>query len=278
MLTILVPTDYSPEAKNALRYAVEFAAQTGSELVLYHAIPEVMPISEIPYENYYSDELDEENLLIESFKNQAELENFPSIRSPRAVVNFSNRVDDGICAAADEVKADLIILGTHGASGWKKYLLGSNASNLIARAKQPVIAIPSNYRFSPIYHIVYASDLKNLDAELNILVPFSKVFQSVLEIFYFDYAGAESEKMMLDAEKYIEAHQYRNIRLSIKKGILEKSLDEQLAQALNPGNTQILAMFRSNHGWFDNLLTSSISEKMVMKCSIPVMVLKKEEV
>lgn len=277
MLTILVPTDYSPEAKNALRYAVEFANQTGSELVLYHAIPEVMPIAEIPYENYYSDELDEENLLIESFLNQSQQENFPVIRSPKTIVNFANRVDDGICAAAEEVKADLIIMGTHGASGWKKYLLGSNASNLIARSNLPVIAVPFNYKFNPIYHIVYASDLKNLNAELSILVPFSRVFQSVLEIFYFDYASAESEKLMLDAEKYIETHQYKNIRLSIKKGKLDLSLDEQINKELNSGNTQILAMFRSHHGWVDNLLTGSISEKMVMNCQIPVMVFKKDE-
>jgi nucleotide-binding universal stress UspA family protein len=275
MLNILVPNDYSPEAKNALRYAVEFAAQTNSQIFLYHAIPEVMPLHEVPYENYYADELEEEQLLLDSYKNMADEENWPKIKIPKTLVNFSNRVTDGIIAAVEEFKADLVIMGTHGASGWRKYILGTNTSNLIAESNFPILVIPAQYKFTPIYHIVYSSDLRNLEIELNLMVPFSKIFQAVLDIFYFDYAGAESEKSMLDAEQYIRSLNYQNIKLTVKKGNLELSIDEQLNNQIDTSNTQIITLFRNIHSWMDELLLSSNSRKMAMNSQIPVLIFKK---
>lgn len=275
MLNILVPNDYSPEAKNALRYAVEFAAQTNSQIILYHAIPEVMPINEVPYENYYADEVDEENLLMESFLNMAKEENWPSIKTPKTLVNFSNRVSDGIQAAFEEFKADIVIMGTHGASGWRKYILGTNTSSLIAEANFPVLAIPANYSFKPIYHIVYSSDLMNLSSELDFMVPFAKIFHAVLDIFYFDYAGTESEKLMLDAEQYIRGSNYQNVKLTVKKGNLELSIDEQLRKNLDESNTQIVTLFKNKHNWMDDLLLGSNSRKMAMQSPIPILIFKK---
>jgi nucleotide-binding universal stress UspA family protein len=277
MLNILVPNDYSPEAKNALRYAVEFAAQTNSQILLFHAIPEVMPLNEIPYENYYADELDEENLLMESFQNMAKEENWPAIKTPKTLVNFSNRVSDGIQAAFEEFKADIVIMGTHGASGWRKYVLGTNTSSLIAEANFPVLAIPANYGFKPIYHIVYSSDLMNLSSELDFMVPFAKIFHAVLDIFYFDYAGTESEKLMLDAEQYIRSLNYQNVKLSVKKGNLELSIDEQLRKNIDETNTQIVTLFKNKHNWMDDLLLGSNSRKMAMQSPIPILIFKKAE-
>jgi nucleotide-binding universal stress UspA family protein len=277
MLNILVPNDYSPEAKNALRYAVEFAAQTNSQILLFHAIPEVMPINEIPYENYYADELDEENLLMESFQNMAKEENWPAIKTPKTLVNFSNRVSDGIQAAFEEFKADIVIMGTHGASGWRKYVLGTNTSSLIAEANFPVLAIPANYGFKPIYHIVYSSDLMNLSSELDFMVPFAKIFHAVLDIFYFDYAGTESEKLMLEAEQYIRSLNYQNVKLSVKKGNLELSIDEQLRKNIDETNTQIVTLFKNKHNWMDDLLLGSNSRKMAMQSPIPILIFKKAE-
>ncbi len=275
MLNILVPNDYSPEAKNALRYAVEFAAQTNSQIILFHAIPEVMPINEIPYENYYADEVDEENLLMESFLNMAKEENWPSIKTPKTLVNFSNRVSDGIQAAFEEFKADIVIMGTHGASGWRKYILGTNTSSLIAEANFPVLAIPANYKFKPIYHIVYSSDLINLSSELDFMVPFAKIFHAVLDIFYFDYAGTESEKLMLDAEQHIRSLNYQNVKLTVKKGNLELSIDEQLRKNIDESNTQIVTLFKNKHNWMDDLLLGSNSRKMAMQSPIPILIFKK---
>lgn len=275
MLNILVPNDYSPEAKNALKYAVEFAKQTNSQLILYHAIPEVIPINEIPLDHFYTDEQEEKLLLIESFQNFCLAENIVYTKKPIAFVNYCEHVADGIIEAVQQTNADMVIMGTHGASGWTRYFWGSNTSQLVTKCTFPVLVVPYPFLFQPIYHIVYASDLQQIEEELDMMVPFSKIFHAVLDVFYFDYASAESEMMMMEAEQYIRKHTYQNIRMSIKKGKPDLPIDEQLQQNIDTGNTQIVALFKGEHSWLDYIMAGSNVQKIVMSSTIPVLVMNK---
>ncbi len=276
MLSILVPTDYSPEAKNALHYAYQFAIYTNSSLVLYHAIPAIIPVSEMPFENYYLDEPEELQMLLDSYENTIrEIGQDPAKVKVSVKVDSQNEINFGIEQAFKSNNCDLVIMGTHGASGFRKVFWGSNTAKLISHADFPVMAIPGNYKFEPIYHLIYASDLKTLEEELEILVPFANVFHAVLEIFYFDYAGPESEKLMLDAEKYLRSHPYKNLTLNIKKGNSQLNLAENLKRQINYGNTQLLIMYRGSHTWLENLLIGSNSQKMVLDSGLPVLIMHK---
>jgi nucleotide-binding universal stress UspA family protein len=135
--------------------------------------------------------------------------------------------------------------------------------------------IPYPFVYQPIYHIVYASDLQQIEEELDIMVPFSKIFHAVLDVFYFDYASAESEMIMMEAEHYIRKHTYQNIRMTIKKGKLELPIDEQLQQNIDTGNTQIVALFKGEHSWLDYIMAGSNVQKLVMSSTIPVLVMNK---
>lgn len=279
MLKILVPTDFSPEAKNACLYAYEFARYTNSSLLLYHAIPLPIAVTDIPFENFYLDEQQEIELLHDSFKRFILEHNLdPSMVEVSATVTSNNNISDGIQTTFKQYDCDLIIMGTHGASGISEIILGSNTAKLISQAKIPIIAIPASYRFEPIYHMVYSSDLKNLAEELSVIIPFSKVFQAVLEIFYFDYVGPESEQLMLEAEKHIKEFAYKNVSLQVKKGKIQLSVAENLKEQINPKNTQMLVMYRAEHSWLDNLLLGSNTRKLVMEPSIPIMILPKNPV
>jgi nucleotide-binding universal stress UspA family protein len=279
MLKILVPTDFSPEAKNACLYAYEFAKYTNSAIILYHAIPLPIAVTDIPFENFYLDEQQEIDLLHESFqKTILDSKLDPLMVNVSAAVSSTNNISEGIKQIFDDHGCDMVIMGTHGASGLSEVILGSNTAKLISQAKIPIIAIPSNYKFEPIYHLVYASDLKNLSDELAVIIPFSKVFQAVLEIFYFDYAGPESEQLMFDTEKYIDELAYKNVSLRVKKGNLQMSVAENIKQQIDPSNTQMLILYRAEHSWLDNLLLGSNTRKLVMEPSIPIMVLPKNPV
>ncbi len=276
MLKILVPTDYSPEAKNASLYAYHFALYTNSTLVLYHAMPSLMTVTDIPYENYYLDEIEEQSLLVSAFKQLISNNDLdPDAVSIEAHVDLQNVISYGIKNACEKYACDLIILGTHGASGFRKIFLGSNTAQLISECRSPIIAVPKAYRFEPIYHLIYASDLENLEEELGILAPFAEVFHAALEIFYFDYAGPESEKLIIDAEKFIFEHAYKNIKLNIKKGSIHLSIAENLKHQINTGNTQMLVMVRAEHSWIEKLMLGSNSQKMVIDPGLPILVLHK---
>ncbi len=278
MIKILVPTDYSPEAKNATLYAFQFAQYTGGTLLLYHAMPNFIPITDIPFENYYLDEKQEQDLLLSSYKKYI-LENHlnPDTVPVAAVVDQQNIIHAGIEDCCKKHQCDIVIMGTHGASGIKKFILGSNTSQCVAHSSMPIIAVPSNYRFEPIYHLVYASDLKNLTEELGILIPFAEVFHAALEILYFDYAGPDSEQLLINAKSTISASTYKNIQLKIKKGLIYLSVAENLKIQIETNNTQLVIMVSGAQNWFDNLLIGSNTQQMVLDTSIPILVLRKGE-
>jgi exonuclease SbcD len=174
-------------------------------------------------------------------------------------------------------KCDMVVMGTHGASGIKKMFLGSNTSQYIANASLPVIAVPATYRFEPIYHLVYASDLHDLTEELGVLTPFAEVFHAALEILYFDYAGPESEQLMIDAKTLLATQPYKNVKLSIKRGTIHLSVAENLKNQIESASTQLLVMVSGEHSWFDNLLIGSNAQQMVLAPEIPLLVLRKGE-
>lgn len=278
MLNLLVPTDYSDDAKNALKYAYHFAKQTGSKIIVHHTMPITVPISDIPFENYYISEEEELNNLKESVDNffkQSDL-NINDVNI-NFHINSSDSISDSISQAYKSTNADLVIMGTHGASGFKKFFIGSNTSRLIASYNVPVLAVPANYTFQPIYHIVYASDLKKLAGELALMVPVASIFEAVLDVYYFDYASPESEKLMLQAEDTIRKNKYKNIKLTVIKGKLEQPISEQVLSNINSSNTQLITLFRGTQSLLQKLLSGSTTQQIVMESKVPVLVVKKSE-
>jgi len=241
-------------------------------------MPLATPVSDIPFEQFYLNEEEEKLLIQESVNNFFALNNInASSLNISYFINAAENATHGIKAAFYNTNADIIIMGTHGASGIKKYIIGSNTANLIAKYNMPVIAIPGNYFFEPIYHIVFASDLKNIEEELTLMIPIAKIFQAVLDVFYFDYATDESEHLMLQAEKLIRTHQYKNIKITVNKGKLDQQLSNQIIANISYSNTQLLAIFGGNQGWLDKLLTGSTTQQIVMTSRIPVLIVKKSD-
>jgi len=139
---ILVPLDGSDSSFSAARYAIMLAKAAKAEIIFVHAI--VNP----PYLGFTSAGL----LIIkyiEEAKRNAELwyMNAGDMASKEGV-NFSadtildvNSPADSIVNYADSKKVDLIVMGTQGRTGVKRFLLGSVASGTVAHAKCPVLVV-----------------------------------------------------------------------------------------------------------------------------------------
>ncbi len=66
-------------------------------------------------------------------------------------------VDEALSLIAD-YKIDIVVMGTHGASGITELILGSNTASVIEKAPVPVLAIPANAVYTGINNVVYAYD------------------------------------------------------------------------------------------------------------------------
>jgi nucleotide-binding universal stress UspA family protein len=153
---ILVPTDFSPIARNALHHAERIASLTGARITLLNVIE--------PSGNAYgtSGMLGLSSILEQ--KQRAEsVRKFQRIT--RASMKRSNvqvsalavmgRIAPVITKVATKVHADLIIMGTHGATGFVESVLGSNTYRIASLAEVPLIGVHKKIGRSGYKHIIY---------------------------------------------------------------------------------------------------------------------------
>lgn len=137
---VLCSTDFSPFSTQALRHALAIARQFGSRLKVVYVIPNLFPGGESIYGGAPW-------LQTPDFRKQAEKDMHDFLAPAReARINHEIEIRDGdpwreIVATAEQMPADLVVLGTHGRSGLDHLFLGSVAEKLIRRLPCPVFTV-----------------------------------------------------------------------------------------------------------------------------------------
>jgi nucleotide-binding universal stress UspA family protein len=140
---ILVPTDMSDFANQAIRYAALLRDRLGSQITLLYADEAYLPVDvlEVPL-GYYL-----EQAPATKAKLQEKLREYAREHIPGASVE-SMIVEDAparaIVNTAKEMKADLIVMGTHGRHGWRRALLGSVTETVLHETERPVLTVTPN--------------------------------------------------------------------------------------------------------------------------------------
>ena len=138
---ILVPVDFSPLSKKALHYATRLAQQFGAELSIFHVVePEVPPA------------FDGFMIAPPIVSNGAgahcsgQLKGLVNLVRKGGVEQVNSTVRTGLAAfeiveAAKEFDVDLIVIATHGYTGWKHFAIGSTAERVVRAAPCPVLVV-----------------------------------------------------------------------------------------------------------------------------------------
>jgi universal stress protein A len=137
---ILVPTDFSPASKKAFSYALRFAQEIGSELTLLHVLEPETPLTlaRRPAAAAFSEEeLADAEKSSWALRNSAQA---AGIVRTRSIVR-SGVATHEIVEAAKDLDVDLIVIATHGFTGWKHFAIGSTAERVARAAPCPVLVV-----------------------------------------------------------------------------------------------------------------------------------------
>lgn len=153
---ILVPTDFSPASLNALDTAIALAKRQHAKLTLLHVVNEslltyghfdTLPIS-TPVISIMKDESAE---LLEKVRRQAQEEHGITIHAETA----HGFVASGVCKMAVKLEVDMIVMGTHGASGFREFFIGTNAYAVVKHAPCPVLTVPPGQQWLSFSKILF---------------------------------------------------------------------------------------------------------------------------
>ncbi|BDS14965.1 universal stress protein [Aureispira anguillae] len=270
MKNILLPTDFSKNAEKALDLALALARKFDAALHIIHTY----------HVTSHAGHLANVSRVIKEDREKEMQEFIESIKANLTTeVEVTGRCRKGypvevIEAEANKVSADLIIMGTLGASNLGKKLMGSTASNLIKNTKFPVLAVPKDTHYSDLNNVVVAIDALTMTVmdTLNPMIDIAQ--QSKLDI---DLVHVSSQQLHTDIDPTIK--EYLN-KLAINHSYTKIQSDDLLNSILDfaheKGNS-ILCLVSRQRNWFENLFHSSISQQIALKSDLPLLVLQEED-
>jgi len=139
---ILVPVDGSPTSDRALQEALKLAKQQNAQLALIHVLEDVWYVDNESYLNYAElqklQRISSEKILAQAEKSVRQAGMNATVKS---LETRGERTANMIIAEAKRCSADLIVIGTHGRSGFNHLLFGSVAEGVVRTAHVPVLLI-----------------------------------------------------------------------------------------------------------------------------------------
>jgi len=135
---IIVPVDFSPASKNAFRHALRFAQDFGSELTVLYVLAPAPSFARSPSGPGFS----ERDLLSAEKNLRALITSAENLGIEQA--GFSVRIgvpSHEIVEFAKDADADLIVIATHGYTGWKHFCIGSTAERVVRAAPCSVLVV-----------------------------------------------------------------------------------------------------------------------------------------
>ena len=140
---ILLPTDFSPAAEHALRWAVHFARQHDATLHLLHVV------AQFDADWFETDDASTPVGRVQAQAQQDAEEGLKRIApdlgrtgvQTQTIIRYGADPAASILSVADEVEADLIVTGTHGREGLAHVILGSVAEKVVREAHAPVLTV-----------------------------------------------------------------------------------------------------------------------------------------
>ena len=130
---VLHPTDLTLVSEKAFVVALSLAKQQGADLIIAYALPPPTPIFEIES----SSRPDAEVALARLAAVATEF----GVSARRVLIDSPAPVSQSIVRCADELHADMIVMGTNGKTGISRWFAGSHAASVIARAHCPIVVV-----------------------------------------------------------------------------------------------------------------------------------------
>ncbi len=274
MKTILFPTDFSFNANRALEYAVEIASHTGAALNLLHIYTPVVSKDNV-YSSLITDEVaDATSEAKEKLKviTDTIASDYPSV-SCKTYIKVGDPVPE-ILNVSLEIEADLIIMGTLGASKISKMIFGSNTASIIEKSACPVLAVPAGCTFRIPERILFAtafsfSDLKGLKK----LALIAEAFKTEIILGHVDISPDEdSDEATTSMENFHkEANALTGYSRISYKVVNDHNVSMGLDKIIDESSIDLLALSTHKRTWFEKIYNPSLTMKISHHTFIPLL-------
>ena len=277
MKKIIIPTDFSETATNAIFYALELLKYDKSEITIVHAYTdEVYENTKAMSRDYFEEYKDIVEVNVNRRLQEVIAEMLKQSPNPRHTYNrissFGSLVDV-IDDFVDKENADLVIMGTKGNTDNTDVMFGSNAIKVIKYVKCPVLAIPVNYHDMHPKNILFPTDymVPFKRRALKLVSSLAKSYVSKVSFLYVSNQKDLSHRQE-DNRTFIEDC-FKDNKVDYMQ-LSETDVTKTINKTIETNSIDLLVMVNHRHSYFEDVLFNSTIEKIGLNIKIPFLVLQ----
>ncbi len=272
MKRILVPTDFSDQAENALKVAVHIAEKNNSEIYIIHSLEMPLHISSAGDSGGMPESIYFIRLAENHFEELLEKPYLEDLEIHEAIGHGEVYSDINEVTMSKDI--DLIVMGSHGISGFKEMFIGSNTEKVVRTSNVPVLVIKNEHEDFDITNFVFATDFSGKCCDsFKEAKKFSEGVGAQMNLLYVNTPGnfittAEANKKMNEFVKELDIENYTlNIYndTSVEKGILNFAKET---------SASLIGMSTHGRKGISHFFNGSISEDLVNHANRPVITFK----
>ncbi len=278
---ILLPSDFSDCAFNAMRYAIQFADKYEGEFTidLLHVIyPEIEPVDFPTLSNSATRQKIEwakENLKNFTATSIAQIEETQKLKYVPDIepsVEIGAQPSNVITRIAERDGYDLIIMGTQGETNSFEKVFGTTASATIRKSNVPTLVIPKDFNMGDTMTLAYATDLTKTDPyhiwEVN---KFFEPFYPITRVVHINDDIEAHEIQMKNLEDFFR-DQVPGLQITFHN-IPAVDVVKGLQDFTTTWDVNLLVLPRKHRNFFEQLLRQSVTKQTVMQPYIPTLII-----
>lgn len=271
---IVMLTDFSPLSKVAMNYAVKMAANLDADFTILN----IVRLEGIPKANLKLRQIEKNIAEISEEEGTKLVKELTAGIKGNYTINYkairARTVAEMVRKYVDKNKTNMVVMGLQGASALKKARLGGTTVSVIDECKVPVMAIPEFARYKNLEHIVYASDLKNVQKELDIIVEFARIFGSTVHMIHVaPVMDKKLEAAKNNVSDIIAKMGYDKLSFEL---ILDDDITTAIDGYIKKTKADLLTTFTHKLSLEEKLFGKSVTRKLAYQGTIPLLAVKRK--
>ncbi len=273
MKKILVPTDFSAQAENALKVAAQLANKYNCELYLLHILE--VPIHTVNAFSTYNDLPETMFFMKLAHKQFEELKTKDYLKDLviHEHVEFYE-IFKGVFHVCKKKHIDLVIMGSNGSSGLKEMLIGSNTEKVVRTSETPVLVVKNEHKTFKTKHFVFASDFNKESIEpFKKAIAFANMFSSTMHLLMVNTPNhfITSSDAQNRIQSFIKDIKMPNHTITIYNDVTIETGIMNFSQSID---ADIIGMSTHGRQGISHFFNGSISEDLVNHAKRPVITFK----
>ncbi|GGW41367.1 universal stress protein [Arenibacter certesii] len=279
-IRILLPTDFSVNALNAIKYALDLYSKQKCEFYLLHtyevdgyALSGATKVVK-PKQFLYETAKKEAEALFRKLMKVVQLHSYNYDHSFHSIITYDTLIN----ATKDIItknNIDIVVMGTKGITGSRLVVYGTNTISLMEHISEcPILAIPENQKFILPREIVFPTDytISHKPVELRHLISIAKMHHAIIQVLHIVTKSEKLHKTQ-QANKALLTTLFKDIEFSFHE-LAGSSIHEEINAFIDGRDTNMIAFINPKHNFFSMMFSRPLVKELGYYSRIPLLALK----